>query len=362
MIEGGNIAHWKISIIEDEPAGYAIDNVSITPVQASILFREKADSEKDGTWGFIGDEIPGFDHSAFHMDNLIYESHPNYPPGIYVSEDGEESASISEINGVQAQHTKATFKHDATVPGSGNSPVIDFEEIPIGIELAEEMRDKIETQRAAGAQFQFIDIGSLQGIEATLSPAVQKEGGGAFTCVGLVEWAAEQAGHNGGQGFIRNVFESIPYLDLTVFPSRIREFPVLSPQLLNYAMKTTLTLETVRQWFQGIFDPVDFIITDPLGRRLGFTQALGRVNEMPKAFLSDDGKIEQFLIPNPAPGVYKIDLVGLNKQVIGAIASSLYQRGINILLSGGETQSIPFDVKLVAGSLGDVNGDGLLDG
>lgn len=38
-IEGGNISHWRIGIVQNEPAGYAIDNVSFVPIGPSVLFR-----------------------------------------------------------------------------------------------------------------------------------------------------------------------------------------------------------------------------------------------------------------------------------------------------------------------------------
>ena len=209
-ITGGNIASWKVSIIEDEPAGYAIDNVTIDLVQASILFREKFDREKDGTWGLEDDFVPGFDHTAFHINDTVYESHPGYihAPDTYVSEDGRTIALVEDIDGVQAEHTRATFEHDATRPGRENSPVIDFEEIPISKGLADKMKDIIEAKMREGARFQRISFDSLQSIEETLSPAAQKGGDGTFTCVGLVEYASEQAGHNNGEGFVRNALES----------------------------------------------------------------------------------------------------------------------------------------------------------
>lgn len=359
-IEGGNIARWRIAIIENEPAGYAIDNISFEPVQASVLFREKREGDKDGTWGFLEDEIPGFDHTALQVDNLVYESHPgNVKPGTvgtFYSEDGQETATIGYDNGVQAQHTKETFKHDAMSSGAANSPVIDFEEIPIDIVLAESMRDHINTQ--TGAAFQYIDF-SIFGLQQTLSPSAQKGGDGTFTCVGLVEWAAEQAGHNGGQGFIWNKFESITIVEFLGFP--LFEFPLLSPELLNHSMKFSLTLDDVTQWFQGIFDPVDFIITDPLGRRLGYTDVSGEINEIPRAFYSGNGKVEQFLIPNPVAGIYQIEFTGLGDQVYGAMESSLHSEGVNVSLAQGEEITETFTVEMKTSAPGDVNQDGCIN-
>ena len=151
---------------------------------------------------------------------------------------------------------------------------------------------------------------------------------------------------------------SLPDVSITPPNIEIREFPLLSPQLLNYSMKFSRTLGTIQQWFQGFLDPVDFIITDPLGRRLGYTEALGQVNEIPNAFFSGDGMFEQFLIPNPVAGHYEITLFGLGQQVAGAVSSGFQQKGINMLLPEGEAENVEFDVELMAGAPGDANRDG----
>lgn len=359
-VEGGNIARWRTSIILTEPAGYAVDNVSFTPVEASVLFREKLDGEKDGTWGLGDDEIPGWDHVGLHILNAVYESHPGYPSGLYVSEDGKESVNIMATNGVQQVHTKGTFKHDVRLPEI-TSPVLEFEEIPINKALAEKMKTAIETKIAEKARFGDINFDSVDDIERTLSPAAQKGGNGTFTCVGLVEWAAERAGRNGGQGFIPNAFESIVFLDISTWPPKLRTFPLLSPQLLHFSMKSSQAMEGVKQWFQGVFDPVDFMITDPLGRRLGYTSELGEKNEIPGAFLSKNGNIEQFFIPNPVPGEYKVDFVGLGKPVVGAVASGSDTRAINKVLDSGTKDSMSQVVELMTGTRGDVNSDGCIN-
>lgn len=346
-VTGGNIASWRISIIETEPFGYAIDNVSFEPSKNSVLFREIR--EKDGTWGFLKDEIPGFDHVALNVDNLVYESHPGYPSGVYYSEDGKESANIETHFGVQAEHTKGTFKYDRA-PGKPSSPVEEFEEIPIDEQLAKRMQTHIQTKiTPVRAEFQQINFSSLNGIKQTLAPSVQKGGNGKFTCVGLVEWAAEESGHLFGQGFILDPLEAIG------------DFPLLSPQLLNYAMKFPSNIEGINQWFQGIFDPVDFMITDPLGRKLGYIATLGNKNEIPKAFFTGDGELEQFLIPNPVPGTYQVELIGLNDQVSGAISSSSHSETIDRFLTQDQKVSMTFDVFIRAGSPGDMNRDLCID-
>lgn len=355
---GGNIASWQIGIVQNEPAGYAIDNVSFVPIGPSVLFREKSDETKEGTWGFQKDEIPGFDHSAFQMGNVVYESHPGYSSGTYVSADGQESVAIVQSNGVQSQFTRDTFKHDSMT--SGLTAVIDFEEIPIEHTLAEKMRVAVES--VEGTPFQFIDY-SLDGLVSTLSPSVQKGGNGAFTCVGLIEWAAEQAGHNSGQGFIRNSFESITVPDPRVlsFPPTFIDVPLLSPQLLNYAMKGQQLLQGATQWLQGLFDPVDFVVTDPLGRRLGFVQNIGFLKEIPYAFHSGNGGVEQFLIPHAIPGTYTIQLVGIGSEVFMAVAASGSSDSFMGFLADNEAKLRRVIVQPKVGTGGDVDYDGDVD-
>lgn len=327
------------------------------PIGPSVLFREKSGDTKDGTWGHKEDETPGFDHSAFQMGNVVYESHPRYDSGTYVSADGQESVSIASVNGVQFQFTRATFKHDSMLTGS--TPVVDFEEIPVEEELAGKMRNAI--QSVQGWPFQGIDVSSVDGLLSTLSPSVQKGGNGAFTCVGLVEWAAEQAEHNGSQGFIRNSFESFTVPDPRTFPPELIEVPLLSPQSLNYAMKGQQLLQDVSQWLQGLFDPVDFVVTDPLGRKLGFVQGMGFLDEVPNAFYSGNGGVEQFLIPNAIPGTYTVELVGIDADVFAAVGASGSSESFSGFLAQGETSVQRLFVEPKAGTGGDVDGDGDVD-
>lgn len=351
---GGNIASWRIETVADEPAGFAIDNVSHVPLGPSILFREHSSDTKQGTWGVRKDEIPGFDHAAFQFNNKVYESHPGYVSGVYQSADGAETAVMVQTNGVQSQHTKATFAHDST---TSSTSVVEFEEIPIPLGVAEKMKTAIDG--AMGKPFQGIDY-SLDGLSATLAPSVQKGGAGAYTCVGLVEWAAEQAGHGAGQGFIPNKFESMTVPDPRD-PRKDLVVPLLSPQLLNWAMKGQDLLAKSKAWIQGWFDPVEVVIRDPLGRRLGSTSSLGKLREIPNAFLNGPGGIQQFLIPNALPGEYTVTLIGVDAQVVSAYATGAAGQSFQGYLGRGQIVSKQVKVQAVAGSLGDVNGDGRID-
>jgi hypothetical protein len=67
-------------------------------------------------------------------------------------------------------------------------------------------------------------------------------------------------------------------------------------------------------WLAGVMlNRIDFVLTDPLGRRLGYTSELGSIEEIPGAAFSGDGALEQVLIPDAAPGDYTLELIGLGE-------------------------------------------------
>ena len=351
-IEGGNIERWRIEIIETEPAGYAIDNVSIESAGSSILFRE-IEGASDA-WR----PVPGWDHTALHYeeDKLVYESHPTYSSSEgnvtnFVTPDGEKR-EIEGIDGVQFEHTLPTFRNYTTeggyTPGMG---VKNFERIPIDSDLAKEMVKRIRSVEDAGFNLGPIDV---------LTPASQKGSNGTYTCVGLIEWAAEESGKNLGEGFVPDVLESAN-IDLPELEDKLPGIGLLSPQLLNWSMKTENLIEESPQLVQGIVDPVDFVVVDPLGRRLGHVDG-ETFREIPQAFFSGDGEYEQFVIPKPLPGPYEIKFVGTDDDVAAAVSiSGTPKTTINRFLTAGESATKKMSVDPKARSRGDVDGDGDVD-
>ena len=346
--EGGNIASWRVEIVEDEPAGFALDNVSFEPVGPSLLFREKSGDEKDGTWGFGQDYIPGFDHVGLHVEDRVYESHPGYPAGRYQSADAGQFIEIADHDGVQWQHTRSTFEHDSK---TRTSPVTRFREVPIPGDVAEAMRTAVESVDAA--TFQLIDLSFPDGIEQTLSPSAQKGGGGTFTCVGLVEWAAEQAGHNGGAGFVPDDWESVTVLGV--------EVPLLAPEFLYWAAQTELVAFDAVQAIRGYFDPVDYAVTDPLGRVLSVVGGVTVADEIPGAFHTADGDMEQFLIPNPVPGPYRVQLFGTGADAVAGVTDGDGTVAFSGYLDAGAPVDRALTVATRAGSRGDVDEDADVD-
>ena len=104
---------------------------------------------------------------------------------------------------------------------------------------------------------------------------------------------------------------------------------------------------------QGLFDPVDFIVTDPLGRRLGHTESLGTINEIPGSFYSGDGSLEQFMILDALPGEYKVELFGLGQDALAAIGGSSIE---GLLVSEFLPQGATKTLSLVVPQSGSGNG------
>jgi hypothetical protein len=130
-------------------------------------------------------------------------------------------------------------------------------EVPIGVDAAIRMAEFVETRQSAGFLHICPSALSIACLQQNLFPDRQKGRiGSQFTCVGLVERAAEEAGINGGQGFVPNSREVI---HIPV----IGEVPLLSPQLLYWFSSGGFGLLNGR-FMAGVLDPVDFVITDPL--------------------------------------------------------------------------------------------------
>jgi hypothetical protein len=155
-------------------------------------------------------------------------------------------------------------------------------------------------------------------------PLIQKggqNGNGAYTCIGLIEAAAETVGHNLGLGFIPNQFETI---DVGI------KLSLLIPDWLEYWVKKDQDSEGLVNYMIGALDPVDFLITDPLGRRLGHIDGQ-TYNEIPEAYYNGNGNAEIFLIPKLEDGIYQFKFKGLGEETVSGI-KSVYNGVINEIL------------------------------
>ena len=301
-----------------------------------ILFREENDSSWD--WGGNG-EIPGWDHVGFFHAGIVYEAHPGYSPGDYWDPLEEEFININiSLRNVQTVHTLGSFLHDSTEQKTDATSIV----AEIDFKIADALQTFIESQ--IGEPFQNPDctVGGLLCMVANLAPAIQKhlepDGNGvlSYTCIGLIERAAEEAGVNFGLGFI------FPWLEMFGTGVGAISFPMLSPELLAFILDAEALPGETGSWFAGLLDPVDFMLTDPLGRRLGHTQELGTINEIPDSLFTGDGAVEQILILNPIPGEYLVELVGLGELAEAAFGGSIEGQLFQGFLDVGETAELVF--------------------
>lgn len=202
---------------------------------ASIVFREVKNDPMEGLLSIFGDEVPGFDHIALQYRDTIYEIHPGYGQGFYLSNSREKNGVHIELKtGVQWQHNLQSFIYNSRE--RGDSPTESVASIPIDTMIARKMRDLIKTR--ADARYQFIDH-TLSALSHELQPVQQKGANGAFTCVGLIEWAAEKAGMNDGQGFVPDSQEYIVVYN-PLAPGEPMTLGVLRPQLIYRYLSRSL--------------------------------------------------------------------------------------------------------------------------
>ncbi len=331
----GQVAFW-VSTDESAEAVVRASNA------AALLFRERCEI-CPSSWGIPNSEgkdgIPGFDHVAIALDGKVYESNVPYAAGQYFDIRTGEHVSIEPQDGVQAQHTIGSFQHDSIHQSSDQ--VLRFEQIFIPRSLARDIVDKIKTKLVAPgeqpiARFANFDQRTQASKLASLDPLVQKGqgAGGTFTCIGLIEWAAEQIPEfNNGQGFIPNVLE------------KNGNMPVLSPESLFYRLTGAFSDPAgIKRVLQGFIDPVDFILTDPQGRRLGHTAEFGTINEIPGATYTGKGLFEQFFIPGALLGEYHIQYVGLGEVAFAGLGTTANAQILDEFLDVGERRELIFEV------------------
>lgn len=298
------------------------------------------------------------DRVGLFVDDQVYEANPGYPGGNYWNVFSGKYRAIILDNGVQNQHSLGSFIHHSTT--ANWSPVIKYHHVEVSDQYALSMKQKIRTRLDSG----YLDNVSIISYNNFVTPEMQKGSNGTFTDVGLIEWAAEEADLNNGQGFVPDFSEFIMVNKIVEFrledcPSGCIKSYVESP--ITPMINSILTPEFLyfwiingfgnysSNWLQGSFESMDFILTDPLGRRLGYTAAQGLFNEIPgvlypqngvsllshdlnnytgnsaqitEGFYTGDRLIEQFFLPHRLPGEYKIELLALNQNARATIGNN----------------------------------------
>lgn len=268
-----------------------------------------------------------FDHVGFFDGTNIYESSPAYTQPCYWDIFAQDCIAVNSQSGVQSTHTLGTFLHLSSDPNSSpvqNREIVRFSDIPyVSENQVELMLAYIQSQE--NRPYVSSDV--------NVTPVRQKgyDFRRVFSGIGLIERAAEQAGIFNGQGFIFNHLElihvngsqpasQVPWECLSVFPTTIEcrsdyelrnplQIPTLSSGFLHYLLNHYFSNNS--DTLQGLFQNVEFLLTDPLGRRLGYTEEFGLFEEIPNAFYDRGEGKQHFFIPERLEGQYVIDFFGL---------------------------------------------------
>lgn len=317
------------------------------------------------------------DRVGLFVDDQVYEANPGYPGGNYWDVFSGEYRAIIPGSGVQNQHSLGSFIHHSTTPNW--SPVLKHHHIEIFDEYDSAMEQKIITRLNSG----YLDNVLISPYNNFVTPEMQKGSNGTFTDVGLIEWTAEEADLNNGQGFVPDFSEFIMVNKIVEF--RLEDCPsgcikasvessitpminsILTPELLYFWVINGFGNYS-SNWLQGSFESMDFILTDPLGRRLGYTATQGLFNEITgvlypqngvpllsanpnsytsssaqitEGFYTGDRLIEQFFLPHRLPGEYKIELFALNQNARATIGNNDEAKLIYVKLGEPITITLP---------------------
>jgi hypothetical protein len=240
-------------------------------------------------------KIPGFDHVALAIDEQLYES--------------------LNINYGVTNHRKSF-------------------EIPFPVKVLNISRDQanqLKTQIDSKMNYGYQEI---ELFPPTFLPQYQKGLEEKFTCVGLIEWAAEASGFGQlGQGYIENSNE---YINVDAFI-----IPTLTPSLLYWSIINPLFAHDAL--LHMLLDPADFILTDPLGRRFGYTQELGLIQEIPNVFYTGDNWAEQLALTNLLDGEYTLEVFGLDDEATVAFGNGNSGDYFSGYLAKGESRILKFN-------------------
>jgi len=362
--EGSLVAGFSVEVVAGvTAASFSIDNLISCPYRSSVVFRQLFEDNKDGTWGTAQDGLTsGFDHVALtSSDQKVYESHPKYKGGAYISADATDFAIVDgSVRGPQQQFSVPTFDHYS--PFMKSSPVLKVTHVPIPAAKADAVRSIMESNilTIPSKGYRFPDFSGLEAIMRTLAPESQKGGADhSYTNVGFLEKAAEDAGVNNGEGFVPDDLEAI--VGTTPTGQRV-VLPLLSPHLMYEYMRAESTIRNWKTVVKGWFHNCDYVVIDPIGRKLGHRNGVS-YDEIPLAFRTEGGPVEFFVIPDRLPGIYTLDVYGVQSLPgLGAIEALGAIDGTSIQVTGGDGDHFTLTVQApeISGSKCDVDGDGAI--
>lgn len=336
-VDAGSVIDFSVKPTDNNWSGFL--DLKIDLASSGTTVGQNPPPSLDSGLVFLDRDRETFDHVGLWWNNQIYEASPAYQDGQYFDILNDKLVTVQPDRGVQNGHTLGSFIHLSPDSNPQNSPIQNYAVTEIDRKTLQAMADFIQAEAMDKGYTETTPLGA-----ALLTPFEQKGYNNKYTGIGLIERAAEEANVRAGQGFIPDYTEyikvnrlfagtaldNIPWECLEVFPATVNcqrianrnpispfEFNMMSPEYLHYILENGPG--STQNWLQGWFESIDFILTDPLGRRLGYTEELGRLNEITYinengkeayAMYTTEGEIERFYIPERLDGRYVLEFYG----------------------------------------------------
>ena len=213
---------------------------------------------------------------------------------------------------------------------TGGYPAGSYFDERLGIEIDVANHDGFQSSHTLGTWLKYGDNRSVrlpisEANAALILPVIQQTSPEMTSVIGsyFIENNARSAGVNNGRGFTNT------YLDLDSFLASTNIAVYYGFVLYNNNGRYIIT-ET---------DPIDFIVTDPQGRRVGHANGV-TYNEIPNVYYSGDGDDEALIIPDYLEGDYDIELFGLGEDYIFKLHTLDAEGNMQVLVDDSATLAV----------------------
>ena len=287
---------------------------------------------------FLGENETQINHVGLLFDGAVYEASPAYPETSYLDILTGQQVTVNPDDGVQAGHTLGSFiglaNHYDHIVFESLLPEADSGTDSGTDSKTEAIKNYIDSAQKSEYLSVLLDTKS-----ESASYQKGRNFNGRFTNVGLIERAAEKALIEDGDGFIPSYLEfvdiinpitelfidDLPWECVAIFPTSsectgdIENDPhgtssvkvsTFSPGLMHHII--TRNHDLTGSWLHGLFDGVDFMLTDPRGYKIGYVEGERRNDLIAEdALLDIHDNRRQIFVPHRLPGSYILELYGL---------------------------------------------------
>ena len=312
-------------------------NLAVTN-SSVLIFRESSPFSITDPKSFYDLAVPGINHVGFYwsLNNVVYESTPGGATRNLFNPILGNIEIFPTDDGVQSYLPKSVFMHNSPTADRLHDILI---EVPIAASLANSMAGFIQSKLGKGYTpfFAGFGLGNLSLQKGTSSSNER------YSCIGLIERAAEVAGLNGGQGFMPSILEENDQGKGVLLPS-VLHWAIKNPAaafsdklVRGKVIRNAVFPPMVRRL--NVDTPTNFTITDPVGRKIEVRAGVPNSNGIAGAFVSEKGDIMALAIPEALNGNYTVELVGTGASVDFSLTFGSEEFHFEGMLDVGQTVS-----------------------